>query len=134
MATTLHFQGVQIGDGVVAVIHDNQPQTPAAVLVGLYRDVAAIDVTSTNRLYAIEVSVHWLKSSPVTLARAVQTVQALAHRIGDVVIREAGAVTMRGSDWTLVSAPKPDVREGFGGRWIERWTLRFEGTTATKSS
>jgi hypothetical protein len=134
MARTLHFQATQIGDGIVAISVDHQPQTPASVHVGLYQAAAAIDASSVNLLYAMEVAVHWLKSTPQALALAAQAVQVLVNRTGDVLVKDGGSTVLRGVNWTLVSAPRPETRPGFGGRFLDAWVLRFEGESALRSS
>lgn len=134
MAKTLHFQSTQIGDGVVSIAPDAQPQTPAAVLTGLYRETAGLDVSSANLLYAVEITVYWQRATPEALTIAVQTAQRLVHKTGDFVVREDGVVVLRGVNWTLTQATKPAVPSGFGGRFVREWVVRFEGTTALRSS
>lgn len=134
MGRLLYFRGQQIGDGVVSVAADVQPQSPLAVHAGLYQETAAIATAGANRLYAVEVTVHWLKSTPEALTIAIQAAQAMNGQQGLLTVKTDETVTLRGIDWWMSAAERPQVRPGFGGRFIGEWTLSFEGTTAVRSS
>lgn len=134
MAKLLYFRGQLVGDGVVNIAPDAQAATPAVVQTGLYRATAGLNADSANLLYAVEIAVHFLKTSPEALTLAIQAVQALVNLSGDVLVKTDGSTTLRGTNWVLTRADRPPLMDGFGGRFADRWVLRFEGVTALTAS
>ena len=86
MATHLMFRGVQLGDGITRLPPATAPQTPPAVLSGLFAERAQVVAISRNLLFVQRVGV-WLKrGDEVALAAAVLDIQQLAGLAGRLEI------------------------------------------------
>lgn len=129
MADTLHFRGTQIGDGIVALHPATAPATPPVIGVGVYQDTAAVFSQERNLLARIEVVIHIKRSSIFNFEQAVDAIQRLAGLSGAVEIKTNGSLQRRASNWTMEAAPMPETLDGFGGRFVERWTLAFVGAS-----
>ena len=130
MAKILYFRGLQIGDGVVDVAPDTQPQARPVAQVGLYQENAGLVMQGANRVRGVEISVHLKAASPEAFTLAVAAIQELTGLQGELKIVDNGTTVLRGLDWWMTGGGKPNVKPGFGGRFTESWTLRFDGETA----
>lgn len=127
MATRLMFQGSQIGDGIVRMPPATAPQTPPAVLTGLFAERAQVVALSRNLLSVLRVGV-WLKrADEVALAEACMDVQLLVGHSGRMEIFDGSTRVVDWPECVLSEAPEPDVLDGFGGRFVREWMLTFIG-------
>ena len=130
MERTLHFRGVQFADGVVKIEPALAPQTALGILSGLYFEAASVVSDSRNLLYALEVTVHNKEASELAFARAALTLQQYAGLSGLMQVKDGATVKINWVECWLMAAPKPDVLEGFGGRFTPAWVFTFVGPEA----
>lgn len=129
MATRLMFRGSQIGDGIVRMPPATAPQTPPAVLTGIFAERAQVVAISRNLLSVLRVIVWINRADEVALAAACMDIQLLVGLSGRLEIFDDGTST-RVVDWpecVLSEAPEPDVLDRFGGRFVREWMLTFTG-------
>lgn len=130
MATHLMFRGVQLGDGITRLPPATAPQTPPAVLSGLFAERAQVVAISRNLLFVQRVGV-WLKrGDEVALAAAVLDIQQLAGLAGRLEIFAGSSRVVDWPDCVLSDAPEPELLDGFGGRFVREWMLSFIGGEA----
>lgn len=127
MATHLIFRGVQLGDGITRLPPATAPQTPPAVLAGLFAERAQVVALSRNVLFVQRVGL-WLKrGDEVALAAAVMDIQQLAGLDGRLEIFDGAVRVVDWAECILSESPEPEVLEGFGGRFVREWMLTFIG-------
>ncbi|MFH1417260.1 MAG: hypothetical protein ABII12_03120 [Planctomycetota bacterium] len=125
--TLLYFRGQVLGDGIVKMEPDNLAATPPVAQVGLFQESAGLNGDSINMQYGLVVTIHLARYSPIEFARDITAIQRLQGLQGNLEIKVDGSVQCRGLDWFLMFAPRPAILDGFGGRFVQEWPLRFAG-------
>ncbi len=130
MADLLYFANLQFGDHFIKVQGADQLLTPPVRRVGLFQQTAGISADSRNMLHARQVFISLTRATPVDLDRAIADIRSWQGKQGNMELRQDSNVLMRCEDWWLEQASVPNLRDGYGGRFVPSWPLFFVGETA----
>lgn len=129
MPGQLYFRNQLYGDIVTRFEPDHASQTPPAILVGLLQPSAYVDSSHKNRLWSLSFTIKIERSSDLLLLDAIAAIQEMQNERGDLLYKVSGVTKIKCVDWILMSAPQPQLLEGFGSRLLEAWVIRFVGST-----
>lgn len=129
----LYFGGAVMGDVLLDCVTSHVAEVPAQPVPGIGRSLAGLANDGRNLLYTIVCGVKIKRSLPADLLWACHAIQIQQGTSGIVQIKTDHGAAVRvltDSSWILRQCQRPSIREGFGGRIVDRLEIEFVGTTA----